>query len=81
MSLYVDNFINNTSHFQINDARQAPIVIPSESIIQKLSRLFDDAQGIKKDLFAGKLHVSKVDEQLLLLQRDLEVAINLLYAI
>ena len=22
MSFYVDNFINNTSHFQINDARQ-----------------------------------------------------------
>lgn len=28
ISFYVDNFINSTSHFQINDARQLPIVIP-----------------------------------------------------
>ena len=30
ISLYVCNFINNTSHFQINDARQLPIVIPTQ---------------------------------------------------
>ena len=81
MSLYVDNFINNTSHFQINDARQTPIVIPSESILKKLFGLFGEAQAIKKDLFAGKLHVCEADEQLLLIHRDLETAINLLYTI
>lgn len=31
ISLYVDNFINNTSHFQINDARQLPIIIPQKA--------------------------------------------------
>jgi len=29
MSQYVDNFVNNTQTFQINDARQIPIVVPS----------------------------------------------------
>ena len=48
MSLYVDNFINNTSHFQINDARQVPIVIPSESQLLKAKELFDSAFDIKK---------------------------------
>lgn len=36
ISLYVDNFINNTSHFQINDARQLPIVFPSDETLTKL---------------------------------------------
>ena len=81
MSLYADNFINNTSHFQINDARQTPIVIPSDSILQNLSSLFVDAQAIKRNLFAGKLHVCEAEEKLLLIQRNLETAINDLYAI
>ena len=29
ISLYVDNFVNNTQTFQINDARQLPIIIPT----------------------------------------------------
>lgn len=48
MSLYVDNFINNTSHFQINDARQVPIVIPSDTQLLKAKELFDNAFDIKK---------------------------------
>ncbi|WP_419082224.1 DNA modification methylase, partial [Phocaeicola sp.] len=36
ISLYVDNFVNNTSHFQINDARQLPIVIPNLKILNKI---------------------------------------------
>ena len=48
MSLYVDNFINNTSHFQINDARQVPIVIPTESQLYKAKELFHNAFDIKR---------------------------------
>lgn len=48
MSLYVDNFINNTSHFQINDARQVPIVIPSESQLLKAKELFHNAFDVKR---------------------------------
>lgn len=39
ISLYVDNFVNNTSHFQINDARQLPIVIPNLKILNKIEQL------------------------------------------
>ena len=81
MSLYVDNFINNTSHFQINDARQTPVVIPTDSDLQKLSDMFLKAQAIKKDLFAGRLQNCVADEQLLLVQNKLELIINKLYAI
>lgn len=47
ISLYVDNFINNTSHFQINDARQLPIVIPSESGIEYFQNIYLEALRIK----------------------------------
>lgn len=47
ISLYLDNFINNTSHFQINDARQLPIVIPSESEIEYFQNIYLEALRIK----------------------------------
>lgn len=48
VSLYVDNFINNTSHFQINDARQLPIVVPSYDMLKELIELVANACSVKK---------------------------------
>ena len=48
MSHYVDDFVNNTQTFQINDARQLPIVVPSEVKLQELLPLFQEAIQIKK---------------------------------
>ena len=48
ISLYVDNFINNTSHFQINDARQLPIVIPQKKIFESLQKLVADCISLKR---------------------------------
>lgn len=49
ISHYVDNFINNTSHFQINDARQLPIVIPSYDMLTDFVNLVTKACSEKKD--------------------------------
>jgi len=49
ISLYVDNFINNTSHFQINDARQLPIIIPSSQVLSEFEKIFTDAYQIKRN--------------------------------
>lgn len=48
ISLYVDNFINNTSHFQINDARQLPIIIPQKETFESLQKLVNDCINLKK---------------------------------
>jgi len=48
ISVYVANFINNTSHFQINDARQLPIIIPEKDTLKRLENLFNRAVKIKK---------------------------------
>ena len=47
ISLYVDNFINNTSHFQINDARQLPIIIPQKETFESLQKLVADCISLK----------------------------------
>ena len=48
-SYYVDTFVNNTQTFQINDARQLPIVIPTTSLIDLAHRIVNQAIGIKMD--------------------------------
>ena len=48
ISLYVDNFINNTSHFQINDARQLPIIIPQKETFESLQKLVANCINLKK---------------------------------
>jgi len=56
MSYYVDTFINNTQTFQINDARQIPVIIPQVSHVEKANNIVKKAISIK---------INKEDESLL----------------
>jgi len=47
MSYYVDTFVNNTQTFQINDARQIPVVIPQASYVDKTNNIVERAISIK----------------------------------
>ena len=53
-SYYVDTFVNNTQTFQINDARQLPIVIPTSTLVDISHRIVNQAIGIKKDCACEK---------------------------
>lgn len=53
ISEYVDVFLNNTSHFQINDARRLPIVIPSNDQLHYLEVLFNELYSMKKKSFSN----------------------------
>ena len=81
MSLYVDNFINNTSHFQINDARQTPIIIPTKETIKRLSRIFLNAQDAQKQLFSHSISLDVANNILAKSQKELENIVNGLYSI
>jgi hypothetical protein len=81
ISLYVDNFINNTSHFQINDARQLPIVIPSIEKLQEFENLFTDAERIKKEQFASRISLEEAEKKLSVIQGKLDKAVRELYSI
>ena len=48
MSNYVNDFVNNTQTFQINDARQIPIIIPTPLQVTEFSELFTEAVAIKQ---------------------------------
>lgn len=81
MSFYVDNFINNTSHFQINDARQTPIIIPTERQLEEFSQIFTTAQNIKREQFAGKISQNQADIKLVTIQKKLDGLLSKLYMI
>lgn len=81
ISLYVDNFINNTSHFQINDARQLPIIIPSISLLEECKTIFDNAVNIKKLQFEATISNEVADEKLKIIQRKLDEKVCELYRI
>lgn len=49
ISYYVDNFVNNTQTFQINDARQLPIIIPTLQDIVIAHNIITEAIQIKKN--------------------------------
>lgn len=76
ISLYVDNFINNTSHFQINDARQLPIVFPSDITLTKLVGLVNDACSVK-----ARIQGNDEIENLNSIQRSVDEYIRFLYHI
>ncbi|MDD4847649.1 MAG: hypothetical protein PHR53_02650 [Bacteroidales bacterium] len=70
ISFYVDNFINNTSHFQINDARQLPIIIPTETQLKKFEMIFQKAVRLKKNTNTGT-DLNKLENTLNKLVREL----------
>jgi len=79
ISLYVDNFINSTSHFQINDARQLPIVIPSKHQLDRLEKIFNTALQIKEKQFSKKLSDDETQIRLEQIQVNLDMEIANLY--
>ena len=81
ISWYVDDFVNNTQTFQINDARQLPIVIPSENQIKEFETIFNLAIEIKKNLLNNSISEKKAEIQLTEIQQKLDKMVNTLYSI
>lgn len=81
ISSYVDNFINNTSHFQINDARQLPIIIPSDYELEKLREISESSIRTKQELSSFVISSEIAEERLQNNQIELDKAILELYSI
>lgn len=71
ISLYVDNFVNNTQTFQINDARQLPIIIPNDKQMAKAASFVKEAIDIKK--------TTNSEKSLLDLQRRVDKFVEKIY--
>lgn len=80
ISLYVDTFVNNTQTFQINDARQLPIIVPTDDELSTISEIFNKAVEVKQRFFAGKYaDVDEINDMLDNLQIILDNTVLRLY--
>jgi hypothetical protein len=73
------NFINGSSAFQINDARQLPIIIPNQTQLTEFESIFDRAYEIKNDQFDGKMTNVVADQKLQEIQKELDKKVLKLY--
>jgi hypothetical protein len=79
ISYYVNDFINNTQTFQINDARQLPIIIPTEHQLTQFESIFNSAYKIKQAEYLNQLSIEKVESELGQLQNKVDNFVNKLY--
>ena len=81
MSHLVNDFVNSTQTFQINDARQIPVVIPTNQELKKFENLFQKALKIKQAQFSNKFKKTEVENWLLTIQTELDKMVYKLYGI
>ena len=81
MSIYLNAFVNTTVHFQINDARQLPIVIPTAEQLKEFELIFDRAKRIQKEKFSGKITEKEAEERLEEIQEELDELVYKLYGL
>ena len=72
MSYYVDDFVNNTQTFQINDARQLPIIIPTSEQLKKSKFLYNKAVKLKQNVFNNIVKESDIKFEL----SEIEIKLN-----
>ena len=79
ISRYTETFVNFTVNFQINDARQIPVIIPSIKQLNELVELFDLATKIKKKQLLNTISKIESDTKLTEIQDVLNKMTRKLY--
>ena len=78
-SEFQQDFLNNTSSFQINDARKFPIIVPSKKKLQEFIDLFDEAKKIKLAYFKNKISEEEQEKKLGKIQAKVDLEVEKLY--
>ena len=81
ISEYIEDFINNTQTFQINDARVLPIIIPNSNQLKVLKDIFNKAISIKKSFFNDEISEQIMETNLIDLQNKLDKEIFKIYKV
>lgn len=81
--LYVDNFVNNTQTFQINDARQLPIIVPNEEQLRDCKEIFDESIKLKKEQLntTDTDRINAIEKELNIWQNKLDAFVLKLYGL
>ena len=80
VSHYVNDFLNNTSIFQINDARKIPIIIPSKDELERAYYIYQTGISLMKVIQSSHLSMEYQNNKLLELQNCLDDFVLKLYA-
>jgi hypothetical protein len=81
MSYYVDDFVNNTQTFQINDARQLPIRVPTTKQLEECKQLFQRTIELKKSVFENISQECDIENELTDIERKMNDIVENLYSI
>lgn len=81
MSKYLNSFVNTTVHFQINDARQLPIIIPTQEQLKEFEGIFDRAVAVQMQKFAQQISEKEAEEKLNEIQKELDEKVLELYGL
>jgi len=80
-AIYVDNFINSTSHCTTGDAKLIPVVVPCDNQLKSFSALFDKCFNYKKLENNQMTFDIEIKENLQALERKNDNLISDLYTI
>ena len=79
ISEYVFSFVNNTQTFQINDARQIPIIVPTKEQLKEFESIFDKAKEIKIKEFSSQITKEEAKKKLDSIQKVVDKMVYELY--
>jgi len=77
--IYKNNFLNISPHLTTGDAKEFPIIIPSNEQLNIFENIFNHAVEIQKDKFAGKISVDEAEEYLAEIQKELDKFVEGMY--
>jgi len=80
-AIYVDNFINSTSHCTTGDAKLIPIIMPNKEQLSLCKNLFDIAFELKKSVAKGLATDLDIEKELEKAECGNDELINNLYLI
>jgi len=78
---YRMDFINVSHHLTTGNAKEFPIIIPTQLQLKEFERIFNQAKGIREQKFSGKMSESQVEEKLNEIQKELDQKVLQLYAL
>lgn len=76
---YQENFLNNTSHFQINDARKLPIIVPKKEISNKFIDIFDRTKNIKNAFYKNEISFEQHSDALSKIEKENDLLVEKIY--
>ncbi len=80
-AIYVDNFINTTSHCTTGDAKLIPVIIPDCKNLKDCKMLFDKAFELKKMVAKCIFKEEDVEYELREVERHIDNLFNSIYMI